>query len=279
MSNIATPNRRPRDPGLAFGVIAGLAPDFPADLAREVEALGYGGFWINDGGRPDADGLAGLAVVAAAAPTLSLGVGVLPLDRRRAEDVAAEVSERGLPLERLRLGVGSGGAVERPLHVVREGIAGLRDRLPDARLYVSALGPQMSRLAGELADGVLFNWAVPERLAAVSALVAEGARIAGREQGERWAYVRSAVGTDARRRVGEEAARYAQSPAYGRAFEAMGMPLAEIGVAGEELAVQLRPYRAVLDGVVVRALPVTWTLDDVVGIARAAVGDGGPSRD
>jgi hypothetical protein len=39
--------------------------------AVRVAQLGYGSFWINDSGRPDADGLAGLAVVAAAAPGLS----------------------------------------------------------------------------------------------------------------------------------------------------------------------------------------------------------------
>src|SRR5438270_396291 len=72
----------PPDPTLAFGVVAGLEPELLTTLAREVVELGYGGFWINDGGTSQADGLAGLAIVAEAAPTLQLGVGVLPLDRR-----------------------------------------------------------------------------------------------------------------------------------------------------------------------------------------------------
>ena len=67
---------------MGFGVIAGLAPDVLLPTARFVAEAGYRTFWINDGGRDEADGLAGLAGVAATAPVLDLGVGVLPLDRR-----------------------------------------------------------------------------------------------------------------------------------------------------------------------------------------------------
>jgi alkanesulfonate monooxygenase SsuD/methylene tetrahydromethanopterin reductase-like flavin-dependent oxidoreductase (luciferase family) len=257
------------DAGLGFGIVAGLDEGLVAALARDVEALGYGAFWINDSGRPDADGLRGLAVVAAAAPTLQLGVGVLPLDRRSPAAIAAEVRSLRLPLERLWLGVGSGGATTRPVGLVRDGVAALRGELPEASVFVSALGPQMSRLAGEIADGVLFNWATPERLAEVSALVAAG----GRPGVLRWTYVRTAVGPDARERIGAEAGRYARSPAYARAFEAMGVAREEIGIAGSagtDLAPQIAPYRAVVDGVVIRALPATWTLDEALEIARAA---------
>ena len=88
-----------RDSALGFGVVAGLAPHLLAEMAREVERLGYGSFWINDGGRPDADGLAGLAVVAAAVPTLDLGVGVLPLDRWTPAEIARHVIDLRLPLQ------------------------------------------------------------------------------------------------------------------------------------------------------------------------------------
>jgi alkanesulfonate monooxygenase SsuD/methylene tetrahydromethanopterin reductase-like flavin-dependent oxidoreductase (luciferase family) len=259
----------PPDPTLAFGVVAGLEPELLTALAREVAELGYGGFWINDSGTPQADGLAGLAIVAAAAPSLDLGVGVLPLDRRTPAEIARRVEELGLPLHRLRLGVGSGGAT-RPLGLVRDGVADLRRLLPGARLYVSALGPRMSQLAGEVADGVLFNWATPDRLEELSRLVATGDRSAGRAPIERWSYVRATVGPDARRRLGEEGRRYAQSPAYGRAFEAMGAEFEDVGVAGEDLRSQLRPYREILDGVVVRALPREWTAEEARSIARAA---------
>jgi alkanesulfonate monooxygenase SsuD/methylene tetrahydromethanopterin reductase-like flavin-dependent oxidoreductase (luciferase family) len=266
----------PPDRGLGFGVVAGLDPALLAPLAVEVAAFGYGAFWINDSGRPDADGLAGLALVDRVAPTLDLGVGVLPLDRRAIPDIAREVRELGLPLDRLRLGVGSGGEMGRPLGLVRDGVAALREQLPGARIFVSALGPKMSRLAGEVADGVLFNWAVPERLALVSGLVEEGARVAGRPPVDRWTYVRAAVGADARDRIEAEGRRYARSGGYAAAFEAMGVPFAEVGVAGDDLRDQLSTYRAVVDGVVVRALPPSWTLEAALAIARAAAPERAP---
>src|SRR5207302_1016581 len=154
---------------------------------------GFESFWINDSGRPEADGLAGLALVHASAPQLALGVGVLPLDRRNPAEIASEVMRLGLPLDQLRLGVGSGGS-KRPLELVRGGVATLREKLPAARIFVGALGPRMSRLAGEVADGVLFNWAVPSRLEVLSAHVAEGEQATGRGPIERWGYVRATAG-------------------------------------------------------------------------------------
>ena len=132
----------------------------------------------------------------------------------------------------------------------------------------------MSRLAGEIADGVLFNWTIPARLAELSDIVAEGEREAHRGVIQRWEYVRAAVGPDARERLAEEARRYAQAPAYGRAFEAAGAPFEEVGITSPDLQSQLVPYRQVLDGVVVRALPPEWQLEDILEIARAAVATG-----
>jgi len=251
------------------GVIAGLGRGLLEPLAAAALQLGYGSLWINDSARPDADGLAGLAIVAGVAAGLELGVGVLPLDRRTPDQIADEVRRLALPLDRLRLGVGSGAASE-PLAVVRTGVERLRVLLPEARIVVAALGPRMSRLAGEIADGVLFNWAVPDRLRAGIERVTEGERAAGGRRIERWAYVRAAEGPDARDRLGAEARRYARTPAYGRAFDAMDVPLETVGVAGDDLAAQLTAYRDVLDGVVVRALPREWRLADVLSIMRKA---------
>ena len=255
---------------LGFGIVAGLAPGLLVPLAGEVARLGYGTFWINDGGRPDSDGLAGLAAVAGAAPALSLAVGVLPLDRRTPAEIARHVTDLGLPLDRLRLGVGSGAAKD-PLALVRDGVHELRTILPGARIHVAALGPRMSRLAGEIADGVLFNWAIPERLVHLSGLVAEGERDADRAPIERCAYVRTAIGPDAGERLAAEAGRYAQYPAYGRAFSAMSAEHRQAGVTGEDLVPQLAPYQAIMDGVVVRALPREWTLQALIEIAAAAL--------
>lgn len=48
-------------------------------------------------------------------------------------------------------------------------------------LYLAALGPQMLRLAGELADGVCLNWTVPEHREWCRERIAEGAERAGRD--------------------------------------------------------------------------------------------------
>jgi alkanesulfonate monooxygenase SsuD/methylene tetrahydromethanopterin reductase-like flavin-dependent oxidoreductase (luciferase family) len=55
--------------------------------------------------------------------------------------------------------------------------------LPSAPVYLAALGPQMLRLAGEIADGALLNWATPERIAVSRTRIDEGAARAGRDPG------------------------------------------------------------------------------------------------
>jgi alkanesulfonate monooxygenase SsuD/methylene tetrahydromethanopterin reductase-like flavin-dependent oxidoreductase (luciferase family) len=272
-AHVTRPNQPPTrsDRNAGFGVVAGLGAEILAPLAREVASLGFGSFWANDGGRAEADGLADLATARASALHLELGVGVLPLDRRSPARIADEVRRLDMPLDRLWLGVGSGGAA-RPLAIVRAGITDLRRLLPDARILVGGLGPRMLRLAGELADGVLLNWIVPSRVPWARGQVAAGAIVAGRDPDtiEVWAYVRGAVGPDARARIGQEAERYGTSGAYGRAFAAMGVPFDEVGISGDDLTERVESYKAVLDGVVVRALPAGPALDDLLAIARAA---------
>lgn len=58
---------------------------------------------------------------------------------------------------------------------------GLQFRPPAVPLYLAALGPQMLRLAGELADGAALNWCTPEQVVWSRARVAEGAQRAGRD--------------------------------------------------------------------------------------------------
>src|ERR1700683_189371 len=53
-----------------------------------------------------------------------------------------------------------------------------------APVYLAALGPQMLRLAGEIADGVLLNWATPERIAVSRELVDAGSARGGRAPGQ-----------------------------------------------------------------------------------------------
>jgi alkanesulfonate monooxygenase SsuD/methylene tetrahydromethanopterin reductase-like flavin-dependent oxidoreductase (luciferase family) len=55
--------------------------------------------------------------------------------------------------------------------------------LPPAPVYLAALGPQMLRLAGEVADGALLNWATPEHVGVSRRRIEEGCARAGRDPG------------------------------------------------------------------------------------------------
>lgn len=90
-------------------------------------------------------------------------------------------------------------------------------------LYLAALGPQMLRLAGELADGVSLNWTAPAFREWCREEIARGAERAGRDpsQVRLTEYIRVCIDDD------EEAARRA----FVRAF--MGYALARPGASKE----------------------------------------------
>jgi alkanesulfonate monooxygenase SsuD/methylene tetrahydromethanopterin reductase-like flavin-dependent oxidoreductase (luciferase family) len=62
--------------------------------------------------------------------------------------------------------------------------AALGIKAPPVPVYLAAMGPQMLRLSGELADGVTPNWSSPEQIVWLREHVAEGARRAGRAASE-----------------------------------------------------------------------------------------------
>ncbi len=251
-----------------FAVFAGLPADVIRASAREAEALGYGSFWVNHPG--SVDGLASLATAARETRRVALGVGVIPLTTRGPESIADGVLAQGLPLDRLLLGVGSAnpGALSRVL----AGVTQLRARLA-TRVVVAALGPKMCRLAGEIADGVLFNWLTPEYARLSADLVRAGAADKRRPAPALYAYVRLAIGPAARARLVEEGERYAAIPAYGAHFQRMGLKPEETAIAVEraaDIAPALARWRGVVDGVVLRAITPTDTLDEHLALVRAA---------
>jgi alkanesulfonate monooxygenase SsuD/methylene tetrahydromethanopterin reductase-like flavin-dependent oxidoreductase (luciferase family) len=265
----------PRQPRLGFGIVA-RAEEHAAPLGRlgpRLEELGYDELWANDGrGR---SGLATVRAAAGSATRLLLGVGVIPLSETSPAQAAAEVARTGLDHARLVVGLGTGDGSS--LAVVREGVATLRGLLPDVQVAIAALGPRMCRLGGETADVVLLNWAFPGRIAWSRDRIAEGAAAAGRPMPRVAAYVRVAIGTDARERLVAEANRYRGRPRpYTRQFAAQGAIADQVpGVAAEdprEVPALLAPYRDALDSCVVRALPVGEGVDELIAIAEAAAG-------
>lgn len=260
---------------LGFGLVGRPRP-VPGELA-EVGAhllrLGYRELWANDG--RDRSGLATVATAGGDAPGLDLGVGVMPLSERTPAQIADEVRSLAVSAERLIVGVGTGDTSS--LAAVRDGVLALRSRLPGVRLAVGALGPRMCRLAGEVADVVLLNWASPDRIAWSRERVAEGARSAGRDMPRMAGYVRVAIGPGAGDRLVAEADRYRRRPRpYVRLFAEQGALDAEPpGVAAEDpaaVAELLAPYRAALDSCVVRALPAGDSLAALIAVADAAAG-------
>jgi alkanesulfonate monooxygenase SsuD/methylene tetrahydromethanopterin reductase-like flavin-dependent oxidoreductase (luciferase family) len=115
----------------------------------------------------------------------------------------------------------------------RSAALGVKD-LPPAPVYLAALGPQMLRLAGEVADGALLNWATPARIAASRARIDEGSARAGRAAGSvpMTMYIRVCIDDDAdaaRQALGEQVLGYAmgrpglpQTAGYRGLFAQMG---------------------------------------------------------
>jgi alkanesulfonate monooxygenase SsuD/methylene tetrahydromethanopterin reductase-like flavin-dependent oxidoreductase (luciferase family) len=257
---------------LGLGIAAGPDPGHLAALAREAEDLGYDSMWTND--HPAGDGLAQLSAWAGRSERIRLCVGVLALDRHDPRVIAERLRELDLPLDRLLVGLGS-GFTDRPLKVMREGVAALREANPQVHIAVAAMGPMMCALGGEVGDAVLLNWMTPERAAWARPQVLQGAQRAGRTADDItiYGYVRTALGQDAGERLEREASIYLQMPAYARHFEAMGGEPADAGVAsvdGGQVAASLLRHSD-MDEPVVRVLS-DRELADILAVARAAIG-------
>jgi alkanesulfonate monooxygenase SsuD/methylene tetrahydromethanopterin reductase-like flavin-dependent oxidoreductase (luciferase family) len=261
--NTSTPIRR------GLGISAGLDAGLARDLAIGCEQLGYHSLWSND--EPGSAGLETLAQVAAAAPQLELGVGVLPIDRHQPDRIAAAIPRLGLDPAKLWIGVGS-GQLSRPIHLVQQAVAELRKLLPEeTRILVAAMRPRMCHLGGAIADGVLLNWILPPQAAQARRWVQQGADQAGRAAPMVASYVRVAVGRDARQRLRDEERHYRNlNEAHRQHFETMDVPLGSVGVAASarpEVLDGLAPYHTALDLPIARLL----TDQDATSLLAAAI--------
>lgn len=250
-----------------FAVFAGVSPEIIRASAREAEALGYRSFWVNHPG--PVDGLGSLAHGAADTRRLDLGVGVIPLHTRGPESIVEGVRQHALAPERLLLGVGSPNP--EALQRVRDGVAVLRAKL-STRIIVAALGPKMCHLAGEVADGVLFNWLTPEYARRSADLVRAGAAAAKRPMPTLYAYVRVALGP-ATERLAEEGGRYDAIPAYHAHFVRMGVKPVDTAIAAtsaDGIKSALKAWDGAVDEVVLRAITAKDTVEDHLALVRAA---------
>ena len=165
--------------GLGIDGRFALGADEQRAIAREAASLGYQSLWTPIGPTREPFDLCALWHEASG---LETGVAVAPLSGWSSDELASVAKDT---LERCRgrftLGVGSGRETAAPIRVMREAAAALRPRLPEARIYLGALGPQMLRLAGERSDGAALNWCSIAQVAWSRERVAEGARSAGKD--------------------------------------------------------------------------------------------------
>src|SRR4051794_29079442 len=173
-----------------FGIAGALDHGIVTELASATERKGWASFWAND--TPGGDGLASLAAAARVTQHIDLGVGVIPVDRMPVDQIANRLRELELPLDRVIVGIGSGGVRTGSIELMRRAVLELRDLVP-VRIHIGALGPAMCRLTGEVADGVLLNWLTPEQARASGVSIRETAVAAGRPKPAIAAYVRGAL--------------------------------------------------------------------------------------
>jgi probable F420-dependent oxidoreductase len=239
--------------GVTFGSLAVLGPRAVLDIAALADNLGYRSLWTVEATGTDAFSLLGGA--SAVAPGLDLGTGIVPIQIRTPPLAAMSAAslQAMSPEATVWLGVGVSApgilrqhgqdAPVKPIAMMREYVALLREclsgesvtfegdfwqvkrfrlgvRLGERRpkIVMAALNPQMLKLAGEVADGVLLNYLPASHVAASVERVRAGgaAKI--------FAYVHAAVG-DLERSAGSarrDLFNYAMADGYARMFRAAG---------------------------------------------------------
>jgi alkanesulfonate monooxygenase SsuD/methylene tetrahydromethanopterin reductase-like flavin-dependent oxidoreductase (luciferase family) len=249
-----------------FGIAATTDPELVEAVARLAEELGYSTVWTNDNPM-SADGLEVAARMITATTRIRIGIGVMPIDSRPPPSIASRLEKLHIPLDRVVLGIGAGFS-PKPLQAVSTATDELHALLGEsATIGLAAMGPRMCSLAGRIADLVLLNWMIPERIRWARSLIEKGGRAP-----ELAAYVRCAIEPDAADRINEEAARYRHLPHYRRHFDQMAAQ-PPIGVALDENIdpqLELNAYDAALDETVVRALPAPEEPKQILDIARIA---------
>ena len=165
--------------GLGVDSRFALGADDQRTVAKEAASIGYASLWTPVGNTREPFDICALWHEASGVAT---GIAVAPVSSWPMEKLAS-VSKETLERcgGRFTLGIGSGRTTDAPIRVMRQAIEALRARLPDLRVYLGALGPQMVHLAGERYDGAALNWCSSEQVRWSRERLARGARAAGRE--------------------------------------------------------------------------------------------------
>jgi alkanesulfonate monooxygenase SsuD/methylene tetrahydromethanopterin reductase-like flavin-dependent oxidoreductase (luciferase family) len=201
--------------GIGLDATLNLSFAEQADLAQEAARLAYTSLWTPEGAGQDSFQLCGQRWAASrqVIPAgLTTGIGVSPVLYRTPIAFAMSGGTMSqLTGGRFIMGIGAGGAY-RPrtrqslglpqfstLALMRDYLVTVRGLVagdevnyqgevvtlrgvklaispaPRTPVYLGALGPEMLRLGGELADGICLNWCTPEQIAWSRERIAEGA--------------------------------------------------------------------------------------------------------
>ena len=229
---------------IAFSPLRDASPRDIVTWAKRAEAVGYEAVFIPESFN---DSLAYAQAVAHATTRLRVGTAITNVYLRHPTLLAqAAAAIQEFSEGRLLLGVGVGHrtvneplglAMTDPLGKMREVLGTLRGAWVKGphqprpavppRLFAAALAPRMIELAGELADGVIFNLFPLARYAPALAALGRGAARAGRDAAtlEVCHFTTCYLGPDRGAALHEAKrmlARYANLPFYGNMLAASG---------------------------------------------------------
>ena len=239
--------------GVTFGSLGVLGPKAITEIAINAQALGYKSFWTVEATGTDAMSL--LGAVSHTAPKLDLATGIIPIQLRTPALTAmtAATLQALNPDVDVLLGIGVSApgilmqhgerATDKPIGMMREYVALLRECLSGEpitfegdyfrakrfrlgvrlgerkpKIIMAALNPQMLKLAGEVADGVLLNYLPASHVRTSIEQVRKGG------DAEIYAYVHAAVGDFERsaQSARKDLFNYAMADGYARMFSQAG---------------------------------------------------------
>ena len=244
------------------------------ELAKLMNDTGYERVWLAENRALEAAALGGAI---AATTSLEVGTAIVPVYSRTPAllSMMAATWSQLAGGRTVHLGIGAGGQViierwhgvpfDKPVTTARETLGLLRQMLagersdlqgqmrrstgfqlqsgpcPGVRLYIGGMGPAMTDLAAEAADGLIVTWLSPRVLRDFRASLGVAVAKHGRADGDVRLVARAYVAvTDTpqavREEVRKEMVEYLISPPYGRYFRSVGF--------GEEVDAATRAFQA-----------------------------------
>ncbi len=275
------------------------------DIAKLAQQLHYSSIWTVEANGTDAFSL--LGSVAAVCPELGLGTGIVPVQLRSPPLTAMSAATlQALSPDAdvwLGLGVSAPGILrqhgvettDRPIAMMREYVALLREclsgetvtfegdfwqvkrfrlgvRLGDRkpRIVMAALNPQMLKLAGEIADGVLLNY-LP-----ASHVGSSVARIRAGGDAKVFAYVHAAVGelASSARSARKDLFNYAMADGYANMFRKAGFSAEVEELRARQAERDREGALAAISDNMIQAIDFIGTEDEVASFVRSYVDAG-----